>query len=290
MRNEGELMKQPLKWILAAALLTLSGCQDKGHSTVESRVNGITDDVPEIDIPQTDIDFSQFDTLDASMQAWGLGKEKDANGQPLDAVSANEKYKPYDTVFVGRADQKVYLTFDNGYENGNTPAILDTLREKNVSAVFFVTAQYVRENPELIQRMIDEGHIIGNHSYHHHSFPAITIEQVRDEIMQLDALMLQQFQYKMTLVRPPKGEFSERTLALSNLLGYQTVLWSFAYYDYNVNDQPADDAALKKTLENAHPGAIYLLHSVSDTNTRILGDLIDGLRQRNYEVARYDLD
>lgn len=223
------------------------------------------------------------------MQAWGLGKDKDENGQPQDAVLANERYKAYDTVFVGRPDHKVYLTFDNGYENGNTPKILDTLKEKNVSAVFFVTSQYVLENPDLIRRMIDEGHIIGNHSYHHHSFPTISIEKVYDEIMQLDALLLDQFQYKMTLVRPPKGEFNEQSLALSNLLGYQTVLWSYAYYDYNVADQPDPTSALKKNLDNAHPGAIYLLHSVSDTNTQILSDLIEGLRNLNYEVSRYDL-
>ena len=279
-----------IPYVLLISLLLLSGCQNQPEDNdLTAKVGSITDDIPEIDIPQTDIDFSQFSTLDSRMQAWGLGKDKDENGQPQDAVLANERYKAYDTVFVGRPDHKVYLTFDNGYENGNTPKILDTLKEKNVSAVFFVTSQYVLENPDLIRRMIDEGHIIGNHSYHHHSFPTISIEKVYDEIMQLDALLLDQFQYKMTLVRPPKVEFNEQSLALSNLLGYQTVLWSYAYYDYNVADQPDPTSALKKNLDNAHPGAIYLLHSVSDTNTQILSDLIEGLRNLNYEVSRYDL-
>ena len=279
-----------IPYVLLISLLLLSGCQNRPEDNdLTAKVGSITDDIPEIDIPQTDIDFSQFSTLDSRMQAWGLGKDKDENGQPQDAVLANERYKAYDTVFVGRPDHKVYLTFDNGYENGNTPKILDTLKEKNVSAVFFVTSQYVLENPDLIRRMIDEGHIIGNHSYHHHSFPTISIEKVYDEIMQLDALLLDQFQYQMTLVRPPKGEFNEQSLALSNLLGYQTVLWSYAYYDYNVADQPDPTSALKKNLDNAHPGAIYLLHSVSDTNTQILSDLIEGLRNLNYEVSRYDL-
>ena len=98
--------------------------------TIQRQVGSITDDVPEINIPETDIDFSQFSTLDARMQAWGLGKDKDENSQPADAVLANQKYKAYDAVFVGRPDQKVYLTFDNGYENGNTPKVLDTLKEK----------------------------------------------------------------------------------------------------------------------------------------------------------------
>lgn len=275
--------------MILTVLFMIAGCSSASRAPAESRAGSITDDIPEINIPQTEIDYTQLNALDSKMEAWGLGKDKDENGQPVDAVKANEKYKAYDSVFVGRTDQKVYLTFDNGYENGNTPAILDTLKDKNVRAVFFVTAQYVKENPDLIQRMIDEGHIIGNHSYHHPSFPTIAIEKVYDEIMQLDALLLDQFQYKMTLVRPPKGEFNERSLALSNLLGYQTVLWSYAYYDYNVNDQPNHSEALKKNLDNAHPGAIYLLHSISDTNTAILGDLIDGLRDLNYEVARYDL-
>ena len=264
-----------IPYVILISLLFLSGCQSQaGNEDPTARVGSITDDVPEINIPETDIDFSQFNTLDARMQAWGLGKDKDENGQPADAVLAN---------------QKVYLTFDNGYENGNTPKILDTLKEKNVSAVFFVTSQYVLENPDLIQRMIDEGHVIGNHSYHHHSFPTISIEKVYDEIMQLDTLLLDQFQYKMALVRPPKGEFNEQSLALCNLLGYQTVLWSYAYYDYNVADQPDPTAALQKNLDNAHPGAIYLLHAVSDTNMQILPELIEGLRKLNYEVARYDL-
>ncbi len=215
-----------IPYVILISLLFLSGCQSQaGNEDPTARVGSITDDVPEINIPETDIDFSQFNTLDARMQAWGLGKDKDENGQPADAVLANQKYKAYDAVFVGRPNQKVYLTFDNGYENGNTPKILDTLKEKNVSAVFFVTSQYVLENPDLIQRMIDEGHVIGNHSYHHHSFPTISIEKVYDEIMQLDTLLLDQFQYKMALVRPPKGEFNEQSLALCNLLGYQTVLW-----------------------------------------------------------------
>ena len=279
-----------IPYVILISLLLLSGCQSQpGNDDPTAKVGSITDDVPEINIPETDIDFSQFSTLDARMQAWGLGKDKDENGQPADAVLANQKYKAYDAVFVGRPDQKVYLTFDNGYENGNTPKILDTLKEKNVSAVFFVTSQYVLENPDLVQRMIDEGHVIGNHSYHHHSFPTISIEKVYDEIMQLDALLLDQFQYKMTLVRPPKGEFNEQSLALCNLLGYQTVLWSYAYYDYNVADQPDPTAALKKNLDNAHPGAIYLLRAVSDTNMQILPELIEGLRKLNYEVARYDL-
>lgn len=284
-------MNKKISLLSLCLAFLLTACSAFPQSPIEADLKvGITDDIPDIDIPETEIDYSQLSNLSSQPQAWGLGRELTAEGQPTDAVAANEKYKMYDSVFVGRTDQKVYLTFDNGYENGNTPSILDTLKEKKVSAVFFVTSQYILENPELIQRMIDEGHIIGNHSYHHPSFITISMEKIVEEIMSLDKLMLDRFQYKMTLVRPPKGEFTERSCAISNLLGYQTVLWSYAYYDYNVNDQPDPSTALKKNLDNAHPGAIYLLHSVSDTNMKILPDLIDGLRELNYEVARYDLD
>ena len=264
-------------------LFLLCGCHT-GHPVA------ITDDIPSLHLPSLQIDYSAVDRLDPTAIPWGLGKAVDSNLQPVDAVEANRKYQAYNAVYVGQPDQKIYLTFDNGYENGNTEKILDTLKEKKVSAVFFVTGQYVKENPGLIERMIDEGHIIGNHSLHHYSFPSISTKSMTTEIMGLHDLLMKDYLYKMTLVRPPKGEFSERCLALASLLDYQSVFWSYAYYDYNVKDQPDPDQALKKLLDHAHPGAIYLLHSVSDTNTEILADLIDGLRNLNYEISSYDLD
>ena len=268
---------------LLCCLFVLWGCQS-------GRPVAMTDDIPSLHLPETQINYNEVDKLDPTSIPWGLGKATDSNLQPVDAVEANRKYQAYNAVFVGQPDQKIYLTFDNGYENGNTEKILDTLKEKQVSAVFFVTAQYVRENPELIRRMIDEGHIIGNHSVHHYSFPSISTRSIAQEILGLHEMMMKDYLYKMTLVRPPKGEFSERALALADLLDYQSVFWSYAYYDYNVKDQPQAEEALKKLLDHAHPGAIYLLHSVSDTNTRILPRFIDGLRNLNYEVSTYDLD
>lgn len=274
-------MKKIMLGVMLCALF-LTGCSKK-----EITVADIWDDIPDFTIVDRNLDTSQFSSLSSKMEAWGIGRDTDANGQPIDCVKANEKYGNYDAVYVGEPDHRVYLTFDNGYENGNTPMILDTLKEKNVSAIFFLTAQYVKENHDLVQRMIDEGHIIGNHSYHHYSFPEISMSSLVTEIMSLDDMMIQQFMYKMTYIRPPKGEYNEQSLAVSQALGYTTMLWSYAYYDYNVNSQPDHQESLKKLLDNAHPGAIYLLHSVSDTNTAILGDLIDGLRDLNYKVARY---
>ncbi len=221
--------------------------------------------------------------------AWGLGKERDSNNQPVDAVKANEKYQNLNTVFVGKNENKIYLTFDNGYENGNTPAILDILKEKNVHAVFFLTGQYIEENPDLVKRMIDEGHIIGNHTSRHKSFIEATNEEIAQEIEDFDKQMTTQFNYQPTLVRPPKGEFHEQALAIAQSSGHQTVLWSFAYYDFNINDQMSPEKALSKCLNGAHPGAIYLLHSVSTTNVKILADLIDQLTLKGYQISDYDL-
>lgn len=236
--------------------------------------------------PQEALDISSYSTADV---AWGLGKDRDENNQPVDAIKANEKYSSLNAVFVGRNENKIYLTFDNGYENGNTPAILDILKQKNVHAVFFLTGQYIVENPELVKRMIAEGHIIGNHTSRHKSFIEATNDEISQEITDFDKQMMAQFNYLPTLVRPPKGEFHEQALAITKSLGHQTVLWSFAYYDYNVNDQMSPEGALSKCLEGAHPGAIYLLHSVSTTNVKILADLIDQLRAKGYTISDYDL-
>lgn len=260
-------------------LLCLSGCHTKPIA-----VGNIWDDVPDFTIVD-EIDTAQFENLSKKPAAWGVGKSKDVNGQPIDCIEANGIFNQYDAWFVGQANHEIYLTFDNGYENGNTPIILDILKEKNVQAVFFVTAQYVKENPDCIQRMIDEGHKIGNHSYHHYSFAEISMDSVVNEIKSLDDLMIEKFMVKMEYLRPPKGEFTEQSLAISQALGYKSLFWSFAYYDYNVNQQPDKQESLKKCLDNAHPGAIYLLHSISDTNTAILADLIDGLRELNYKLA-----
>jgi len=269
--------------MLIALFLLLSGCQKKTVSVAK-----IWDDIPGISIVDHDLDTSQFQHLSAVKVAWGIGRDTDENNQPIDCIKANEKYGQFDAEFVKEANHEVYLTFDNGYENGNTYKILDVLKEKKVHALFFLTSQYVLENPELVQRMIDEGHFIGNHSWHHYSFPEISMDNQVKEIVSLDDLLIDQFQYKMNYIRPPKGEFSEQSLAVSQALGYTTMLWSVAYYDYNVNDQPDHAESLQKLLDLAHPGAIYLLHSVSDTNTTILKDLIDGLRELNYKIGSFD--
>jgi len=168
-------------------------------------------------------------------------------------------------------------------ENGYTSVILDTLKEKNVKAIFFVLEDYAEKNPELIERMIDEGHVIGNHSKSHYSMPELSGEKCKQEISSLHQYMIENFNYEMSMFRPPMGEFSEYSLAQTQLAGYQTVMWSFAYADWDVNNQPDYETAYEKLVNAIHPGAIYLLHSVSKTNAEVLPAFIDKMHSLGYE-------
>lgn len=218
--------------------------------------------------------------------AWGLGASADPYGRPIDAVNAEAKYSDMGGLFVGDAEHKrLWLTFDEGYENGYTAKILDVLKEKNVRAVFFVTYDYVKDNPELIKRMINEGHTIGNHTMSHPSLPECSDEEMRRELSDLHDYVKRQFGYDMYVMRPPKGEFSERVLACAKNLGYTTVLWSFAYLDWNTENQPDPANAFEKITSKVHPGEVCLLHAVSKTNAEILGSVIDNWRENGFIIT-----
>ncbi|MCC8120833.1 MAG: polysaccharide deacetylase family protein [Oscillospiraceae bacterium] len=186
----------------------------------------------------------------------------------------------------------IYLTMDEGYENGYTPAILDTLKEKGVSAVFFITKQFYDDQPALVQRMIDEGHIMGNHTCSHPSggMPQLGLQAEYEDIKTLNDLVYDSFGYQMKLFRFPEGVASEQSVALLDAMGYKSVFWSFAYYDYDMENQMEPDQALSACLERLHPGAIYLLHAVSATNAEILGDFIDGARAQGYEFGVFPVE
>ena len=230
----------------------------------------------------------QLEQLDNTLILYGPGTAKNGDPAPY-APAAQEKYGKYAGRFLESAEGVIYLTFDCGYEyfsDGQplTGLILDTLKEKDVKAVFFVTMSYARDNPALVRRIIDEGHILGNHSAGHHSMPSLSIDAMEKEIMDLHHYIEQNFSCKMHLVRPPSGKFSIRSLAVTQNLGYETVHWSFAYGDWDTAAQPDPREALDKILSCHHDGAIYLLHAVSATNTQILGDVIDGLRDMGYSL------
>lgn len=234
--------------------------------------------------------YSESDVLALSNELSGYGQGYGQNGdpRPSGAVGFENKYGKYTAhAIMPDSEKRIYLTFDEGYENGYTAQILDVLKEKNVKAVFFVTYDYVTEQPELIKRMIDEGHVLGNHSMHHRSMPTLDYKSCVSEIMDLHNYIKEKYDYEMDLFRPPMGQYSERTLAITESLGYTTVLWSFAYVDWETDNQPAVSTAFGTVTNSAHNGAVYLLHAVSKTNTAILSDVIDDFRANGYSLDLY---
>lgn len=219
----------------------------------------------------------------------GYGPGRTSNGiRPPYAVSDQEVYQDFGGNFIAPDNGCIYLTFDCGYEYRNlTNAILDTLKEKNVKAVFFITMSYAMKNPETVERMIREGHTVGNHSNSHREMPDLTVDEMAWEVMSLHNYVLEHFGYEMTLFRPPTGAFSTRSLATVQSLGYKTVHWSFAYADWDTNAQPDPEDALQRITSSHHSGAIYLLHAVSQTNAAVLGDAIDFFRAQGYTLSLF---
>lgn len=225
--------------------------------------------------------------LSRSSTGWGPGIAPQGT-RPSAAVNSQSKNEKYGVYYIMPESQNIYLTFDEGYEyNNNTAAILDTLQAKNVKAVFFVTYSYVRDNPALVERMINEGHIVGNHSSAHFSYGSKPIAECYDDFMKLHNYMIEKYNYTMNLFRCPSGESNEQVLAMINELGYKTLFWSFAYRDWLTAEQPSESDALNTILSRSHPGALYLLHAVSNTNTAVLGQAIDELRLLGYTIAEF---
>ena len=219
---------------------------------------------------------------------WGI-KRADNHKQP-DLGSENKKLlEEYNGIAIGNTEKKViYLTFDEGYEAGYTTQILRTLKENQVTATFFITAHYANTQSDLIQQMIEEGHIVGNHTVNHKSMPELSEDEIKSEVMDLHKVMYEKFNYEMKYIRPPKGEFSERTLSITNSLGYKNVMWSFAYEDWNEKQQPDIEQAKTKILKNLHNGEIMLLHGNSKTNTDILDSIIKEAKNMGYEFKSLD--
>ena len=222
-------------------------------------------------------------SLSHEKNGYGQGVRLDNQNRPQGALDFNEKYGKYNAKAINDEKGTITLTFDQGYENGYTAKILDTLKEKNVKATFFVLQDYAERNPELVHRMIDEGHTVGNHSVTHRSMPDLTEEECMKEINNLHDYIKENFNYEMTMFRPPMGEFSEFSLAVTKKCGYETELWSYAYADWDVNSQPSEEEAFEKLTGALHDGAIYLLHSVSPVNAEILPDFIDAVIDAGYK-------
>ncbi|MDR0949236.1 MAG: polysaccharide deacetylase family protein [Lachnospiraceae bacterium] len=222
-------------------------------------------------------------------QNWGLGFGA-SGSQPTGNVSAAE-LSAYDAYYVGDAKDKViYLTFDCGYENGNTAPILDALQKHEVSATFFVVGHFLESAPELVKRMAEEGHSVGNHTYHHPDMSTILDrDSFQKELDSVQALYHEITGKEMAMYyRPPQGKFSTDNLTMAKEMGYRTYFWSLAYVDWIVDEQPSHEDALAKLTSRIHPGAIVLLHSTSQTNAEILDELLSTWKEMGYTFGTLD--
>ena len=225
----------------------------------------------------------------AAVSDWGLSFQ--ANGQPPAGNVSADELRQWDAYYLGDTGEKtIYLTFDAGYENGCTPAILDALKKHNAPACFFVVGNYIDTAPALVQRMVDEGHIVGNHTLHHPDMSAIASQEafaaeldgLAEKFTALTGQPMQKF------YRPPQGKFSEENLKQAQALGYKTIFWSLAYVDWYTDNQPTEEQAFSKLIPRIHNGAIVLLHSTSETNARILDELLTRWEEQGYTFGRLD--
>lgn len=220
---------------------------------------------------------------------WGLGFPTPGL-QPNGNASAEELLQ-YNAYYLGNKDNKViYLTFDCGYENGNTEPILDVLKEMQVPAAFFVVGTLIRDNPELISRMAADGHIVGNHTMHHPDMSSISdqasfqkeLNDAEEQYKAVTGLAMPKY------YRPPQGKYNINNLQMASAMGYKTIFWSLAYVDWYENDQPTKDQAFGKLIPRVHNGAVILLHSTSQTNASILKELIEKYKEMGYEFKTLD--
>ena len=218
--------------------------------------------------------------------SWGLSFRQE--GAPPTGPAARDELARYDAAYLGDPSEKVlYLTFDAGYENGCTPQILDTLKAQDVKAAFFLVGNYIQKNPDLVRRMVEEGHTVGNHTMHHPDMSAISDPKAFEkELKGLEDLYRQTTGEELPrFYRPPQGTYSRENLAMARELGYKTVFWSLAYVDWNNDAQPTREEALKKLLPRTHPGAVVLLHSTSATNAKILEELLTAWKEEGYRFG-----
>ena len=230
----------------------------------------------------------EYSEIDNKSSGWGFKKTK--GEEPQIPSNQQEELSEYNSFYMDLSRPKrLYLTFDEGYENGYTASILDTLKEKNVPAAFFITAPYAKTETELVKRMIDEGHIVGNHTYNHPNLPKLSSpDKMASELTEMNALVMELYGYDMKYMRPPEGEYSKRVLAVANDLGFRTVLWSFAYKDWDINSQKGKQHAISEVTPYFHDGAVLLLHAVSSDNAQALGEIIDEARNQGYEFSSLD--
>ena len=231
----------------------------------------------------------QFAERTVETGAWGLSFRQE--GQPPAAPAGSAQLKKYDAAYMGDPGEKVlYLTFDAGYENGHTEKILDVLKAHDAPAAFFLVGNYLEKNADLVRRMVEEGHTVGNHTMHHKDMSQLTEEAAfSKELTELETLFRDITGQPLSrFYRPPQGVYSEENLKMAQDLGYKTVFWSLAYADWDNDNQPTKEQAFQKLLGRTHNGAVVLLHSTSATNAEILDELLTRWEEMGYRFASID--
>lgn len=268
-------MKLTKKWKLLAALLLLFNLAF-GAGTLAAAI--ILKDRPQ-------------QAVQASANGnWGLSFQTE--GKPPVANATAEQLAKYNACYAEMTDEKVlYLTFDAGYENGHTPAILDALKKHQVPATFFVVGNYLETSPDLVKRMVEEGHYVANHTYHHPDMSKISSKEAfQKELTDLETKYTEITGLSMPkYYRPPQGKYSEQNLQMAKDLGYTTFFWSLAYVDWYQDKQPSKKEAFEKLLGRIHPGAVVLLHSTSSTNATILDELLTKWKEMGYTFQSLDV-
>ena len=270
-------------------ILMLCGCENReemNKGAVEnSSVSTSTQETSEV----KEETKKQTDFVNAPTKSYGWGFVRKKGSPPQITIEEQERLAKYEAYYLGKTSEKnIYLTFDEGYENGYTAKILDTLKELDVKAAFFVTMPYLEGQQELVKRMIDEGHIVGNHTVHHPNLSECSIDEIRQELDILNSKSVELYGYQMKYMRPPEGAYSERVLALATDMGYKTIFWSHAYKDWDVNVQKGRDYALNQVIPYLHNGEILLLHAVSKDNADALEEIILKARENGFSFKSLD--
>ena len=223
-------------------------------------------------------------SANAEMIGWGIPKGEN-NQQPWPGEKFETIMNENDAFYIGSPDEKIaYLTFDCGFENGNMPEILDSLKEFQAPALFFLTGHFMEQCPDLVKRMVDEGHIIGNHTYHHPDLTKVSKEKFNEELQLMEDKYHEITGKEMVrFLRPPEGHFNQQMLDWAKERGYYTIMWSLAYLDWDVNKQKGEGYAYDQILSRIHPGAILLLHSTSSDNAQCLNEVLPKLQAEGYE-------
>lgn len=271
--------------IMLTLTLTLSGYGNLFGSEKDSTKSKTDETTNQTDKTTTD---KNTDVLNLKRTEFGWGLKRGINGSiPDPGAAANTLLSKHSGYYVGDTKSKViYLTFDSGYENGNTSKILDILKNNNVQAAFFLTNPFINEQKSLVKRMVDEGHIVGNHTATHPSMAQIfdfnrfkgELSAVEKSYNSLTGKDIPKF------FRPPMGKYSELSLYFTEKLGYKSIFWSFAYADWDQNKQPSKEYAINMIKKNTHNGGIFLLHSVSKTNAEILDEVLKYWKSEGYEL------